>query len=107
MDGLQASGGTHMLPALSATLSQPVSDGYLRQVIFITDGAVGNENGIFRALQQQLGEARLFTVGIGSAPNSHFMTRAAQFGRGSFTYINDQTRCNKAWTPCFAAWNRR
>ena len=101
VDGLQASGGTHMLPALSATLSQPVSNGYLRQVIFITDGAVGNENGIFRALQQQLGEARLFTVGIGSAPNSHFMTRAAQFGRGSFTYINDQNQVQQGMDTLF------
>ncbi len=101
VDGLQASGGTHMLPALSDTLDQPVSDGYLRQVIFITDGAVGNENGIFRALQQQLGEARLFTVGIGSAPNSHFMTRAAQFGRGSFTYINDQNQVQQGMDTLF------
>ncbi len=101
VDGLQASGGTHMLPALSDTLNQPVRDGYLRQVIFITDGAVGNENGIFRALQQQLGEARLFTVGIGSAPNSHFMTRAAQFGRGSFTYINDQNQVQQGMDTLF------
>lgn len=101
VDSLQASGGTHMLPALSATLSQPASDGYLRQVIFITDGAVGNENGIFRALHQQLGEARLFTVGIGSAPNSHFMTRAAQFGRGSFTYINDQNQVQQGMDTLF------
>ena len=101
VDSLQASGGTHMLPALSATLSQPTSDGYLRQVIFITDGAVGNENDIFRALHEQLGEARLFTVGIGSAPNSHFMTRAAQFGRGSFTYINDQNQVQQGMDTLF------
>jgi Ca-activated chloride channel family protein len=101
VDSLQASGGTHMLPALSATLSQHTSDGHLRQVIFITDGAVGNENGIFRALHQQLGEARLFTVGIGSAPNSHFMTRAAQFGRGSFTYINDQNQVQQGMDTLF------
>ena len=101
VDSLQASGGTHMLPALSATLGQPVSDGYLRQVIFITDGAVGNENGIFRALHDQLGEARLFTVGIGSAPNSHFMSRAAQFGRGSFTYINDQNQVQQGMDTLF------
>ena len=101
VDSLQASGGTHMLPALSATLGQPISDGYLRQVIFITDGAVGNEHGIFRALHQQLGEARLFTVGIGSAPNSLFMTRAAQFGRGSFTYINDQNQVQQGMDTLF------
>src|SRR6185295_9996367 len=32
---------------------------------------------------------RLFTVGIGSAPNSFFMRKAAEFGRGSFTYIGN------------------
>jgi len=31
----------------------------------------------------------LFTVGIGSAPNSHFMRKAARAGRGTFTYIGD------------------
>ncbi len=101
VDSLEAGGGTHMLPALSATLSQPARDGYLRQVIFITDGAVGNEHGIFQALHEQLGEARLFTVGIGAAPNSHFMTRAAQFGRGSFTYINDQNQVQKGMDTLF------
>ena len=29
----------------------------------------------------------LFTIGIGSAPNSHFMRKAAQFGRGTYTHI--------------------
>lgn len=101
VDSLEAGGGTHMLPALSATLSQPARDGYLRQVIFITDGAVGNEHRIFQALHEQLGEARLFTVSIGAAPNSHFMTRAAQFGRGSFTYINDQNQVQKGMDTLF------
>jgi len=36
-----------------------------------------------------LGDSRLFTVGIGSAPNSYFMTRAATIGRGTHTYIGD------------------
>jgi len=32
---------------------------------------------------------RLFTIGIGSAPNSYFMNRAAKFGRGTYTYIGN------------------
>src|SRR5690606_6190648 len=31
-----------------------------------------------------------FTVGIGSAPNSYFMRKSAQFGRGTFTFIGSQ-----------------
>ena len=46
-----------------------------------------NEEALFALLRERLGGSRLFTVGIGSAPNSHFMTRAAQLGRGTFTYI--------------------
>jgi Ca-activated chloride channel family protein len=38
-------------------------------------------------VKQHLGASRLFTVGIGSAPNSHFMRKAARFGRGTFTHI--------------------
>src|SRR5690606_1301462 len=38
---------------------------------------------------ERLGASRLFTVAIGSAPNSHFMTKAAQFGRGTFTHIGE------------------
>jgi Ca-activated chloride channel family protein len=84
---LDAGGGTVMLPALRAALARHGESGFVRQVVFLTDGAVGNEAALFREIHQNLGDTRLFTVGIGSAPNSHFMRKAAQFGRGSFTYI--------------------
>jgi Ca-activated chloride channel family protein len=92
---LDASGGTEMLPALQAALiSSPEPDAsetqpLLRQVIFITDGAVGNESELFEQLSAHVGVSRLFTVGIGSAPNSWFMRKAAQFGRGTYTHIGD------------------
>jgi Ca-activated chloride channel homolog len=85
--GLNAEGGTEMLTALRLALRDRAPEGMLRQVIFLTDGSVGNEEQLFNTIQQQLGASRLFTVGIGSAPNSFFMTRAARFGRGTFTYI--------------------
>lgn len=88
VNALQAGGGTEMLPALHAAFNSLDADNHaLRQIVFITDGAVGNEVELFKAIHQQLGNSRLFTVGIGSAPNSYFMRKAAQFGRGTFTYI--------------------
>jgi Ca-activated chloride channel family protein len=48
---------------------------------------VGNEEELFEVIGAQLGQSRLFTIGIGSAPNSHFMRKAAEFGRGTFTHI--------------------
>ncbi len=90
--GLEAGGGTEMMSALTAAFGQRSPPelhrvGRVRQIIFITDGSVGNEAQLFDHIQAHLGERRLFTVGIGSAPNAHFMTRAAKFGRGTFTYV--------------------
>lgn len=87
---LEADGGTEMLPALRAALvdANPDDSTRLRQVVFLTDGAIGNESELFTAIQNGLGRSRIFTVGIGSAPNSYFMTRAATYGRGSFTHIS-------------------
>ena len=88
---LHADGGTEMLPALQLALDGHEHPGRLRQVIFLTDGSVGNEAQLFAAIHERLGDNRLFTVGIGSAPNSHFMREAARLGRGTFTYIGSVT----------------
>lgn len=85
---LRANGGTNMRPALQHALQSVPSESHLRQIIFITDGAVGNEEGLYELIDTGLGKARLFTVGIGSAPNSWFMRKAAEVGRGTFTIIS-------------------
>jgi Ca-activated chloride channel family protein len=90
--GLTADGGTEMLPALEAALRTQgsVAPGALRQVVFLTDGAIGNEEQLFAEISKNRGDARVFTVGIGSAPNTHFMTKAAEIGRGTFTLIGSE-----------------
>jgi len=86
---LQANGGTEIAPALNAALDNAYSREHIRQVIFLTDGSVGNEAALFKIIEKKLQNSRLFTVGIGSAPNSYFMSEAAALGRGTFTYIGD------------------
>jgi Ca-activated chloride channel family protein len=86
---LRARGGTEMKPALETALTKDAAPGFVRQVVFLTDGAVGNEGELIQLIRERLGDRRLFTIGIGSAPNSFFLTKAAQFGRGTFTYIGD------------------
>src|SRR3989454_615279 len=88
---LRADGGTEMLPALLQALDGHEHPGRLRQVIFLTDGAVGNEARLLSTIHERLGDSRLFTIGIGSAPNGHFMRDAARLGRGTFTYIGSTT----------------
>lgn len=101
---LEAEGGTEMLPALRAALTAqgPVADGALRQIVFLTDGAIGNEAELFDAISRQRGEARVFTVGIGSAPNSFFMTRAAEIGRGTFTHVGSDAQIGPRMGELFA-----
>ncbi|MCW8826618.1 MAG: marine proteobacterial sortase target protein, partial [Gammaproteobacteria bacterium] len=89
IDSLNAGGGTEMLSALKLALRVQPEEAFLRQVVFLTDGNVSNERDLFSYIASHLGENRLFTVGIGSAPNSFFMKKAAQAGRGSYTFIKD------------------
>ncbi len=85
---LSADGGTEMRPALELALHSPAAEAHLKQIIFITDGSVGNEQELFSLIEASLGNARLFTVGIGSAPNGWFMRKAAEAGHGSYTYVS-------------------
>ncbi len=98
---LAANGGTEMAPALDLALDGKKNHERIRQVIFLTDGSVGNEVALFHLIESRLGDSRLFTVGIGSAPNSFFMSRAATIGRGSFTYIGKTSEVQQKMSLLF------
>jgi Ca-activated chloride channel family protein len=89
VSALQAAGGTEMVPAMRAALtdSAEAETDHVRQVVFLTDGAIGNEQQLFETITAMRGRSRVFMVGIGSAPNTYLMTRASELGRGAFTHI--------------------
>jgi Ca-activated chloride channel family protein len=101
VNGLVADGGTEMIGALKFALSQGNDPADLKQGVFITDGSIGNESALFKFINTQLGNVRLFTVGIGSAPNSYFMNKVAKFGRGSSTFIADLQQVNEKMARLF------
>ncbi len=101
VDQLEAEGGTEMTPALALALKDQKKTAKIRQVVFITDGAVGNEQYLFEYIAKHIGDSRLFTIGIGSAPNSFFMERAARVGRGSATHIANFYEVNQEMTKLF------
>jgi Ca-activated chloride channel family protein len=101
--GLQAGGGTEMLPALLHLMRKPISSDYLRHIILLTDGDLGNEEQIFAALRSDLGNSRLYTIAIGSAPNLFLATKMAQFGRGTFTHIADISEIQEQMSRLFAS----
>jgi Ca-activated chloride channel homolog len=103
---LVADGGTEMRGALELALSMPTASGFLRQIVFITDGAVSNEAEIVRMIHDRGGDSRLFTVGIGAAPNAWFMREAAAAGRGSYLFIADVSQVRDRMQDLFAKLER-
>ena len=83
VQGLTAEGGTEMLAPLIEAFAMPATPSHLRQVVLITDGAISNEAQLLNHIEHGRGEARLFAVGIGSAPNAHILRRMAEAGRGA------------------------
>ncbi|KLN61261.1 hypothetical protein WH96_07930 [Kiloniella spongiae] len=103
VSSLEADGGTEMLPALEAALEDqtPHDKSTLRQIVFLTDGAIGNEKQMFDTIVKKRGRSRIFTVGIGSAPNSHFMNRASSYGKGTFTHIGSEQQVRSRMNELF------
>lgn len=84
---LEAVGGTEMLPAMHAAFDDSHKKDGLRQIVFLTDGAISNEQQLLDVIASRRDRSRLFMVGIGSAPNTYLMNKASELGRGTFTHI--------------------
>jgi Ca-activated chloride channel family protein len=104
--GLTANGGTEMHAPLEIALSSPSDPEYLQQIVFITDGSVGNEAELIKLIHDSIGEKRLFTVGIGAAPNAYFLGEAAVAGRGSYTFIAERDQVGARMQDLFAKLER-
>ncbi len=102
VSSLMANGGTEIAKALVEALDSRIDHKRIRQVLFVTDGSVGNEQELLDLIATRLGDSRLFTVGIGSAPNSYFMSRAARMGRGSYVYIGKKSEVQLKMGQLFA-----
>ena len=98
-DGAGDEGRAHRCAAEESNL--------LRQVVFLTDGAIGNEQQLLELIGDMRGRSRVFMVGIGSAPNSFLMTRAAEIGRGTFTHIGSVDQVEERMRALFENWKVR
>jgi Ca-activated chloride channel homolog len=86
---LNAGGGTIMGPSLAMSMRDPVPTGFLRQIVFVTDGLIANESQVLDQVRNDIGDSRLFTVGIGHGVNSEFLRQLSDIGRGSHTLIGE------------------
>jgi len=103
---LNAEGGTEMAPALQQAFAGAPPDSMVRQVVLATDAAIHNEAALLSLIETTRNEARVFPVGIGSAPNSHFLRRAAELGRGTEVVIRDILDVNQQMGQLFARLDR-
>lgn len=88
LDTLEGSGGTQMIEGIKAALNFPHDERRLRFVAFLTDGFIGNEVDILQAVHARVGASRIFSFGVGSAPNRYLMNRMAKLGRGAVAYLS-------------------
>ncbi|MBX9948880.1 MAG: VIT and VWA domain-containing protein [Candidatus Obscuribacterales bacterium] len=94
-----ARGGTELEPALAEALGEfkygkrADASGI---IVILTDGQVGNESYVYKRLQEDLGDARVFTVGIDTAVNGGILTRMATLGGGTSALVTPGAKLEKA-----------
>ncbi|MFO0627194.1 MAG: VIT domain-containing protein [Polyangiales bacterium] len=87
LEHLQASGGTNQLDGIHAALSLPGDAMRLRYVVFMTDGYIGNEGEVMALTHREIGQARIFSFGVGAAVNRYLLDEVAEAGRGVAEYL--------------------
>jgi Ca-activated chloride channel homolog len=97
---VEARGGTELDLAMREALEQlrgrGESAGRAPVVVLLTDGQVGDESSVLKRLQSELGEARVFTVGIDTAVNDGFLRRLAALGGGTSSFVEPGARLEDA-----------
>lgn len=89
IQNLSAGGGTYMLNGVQVALDTYADPERERYVMFLTDGAIGNDTTVLATIRDRVGDARLFGFGVGPAPNRWLLDEMARFGGGKTTWIRD------------------
>jgi Ca-activated chloride channel family protein len=88
IDAIEGEGGTSMTEGIRFALGVPRNSERLRYVVFMTDGYIGNEADVFSLVAEHIGDARLFSLGVGSSVNRYLLDGLARMGRGAVTYVD-------------------
>ena len=83
---VEGRGGTEIIAALEAAFSMP-RDEKKRYIVFLTDGAVSADARALDQIRLKIGDARLFTFGIGPSVNRALLTHMAHLGRGTVEFL--------------------
>ena len=106
LDAMQADGGTEMINGVRAALDFPHDSSRFRFVTFMTDGYIGNETDILRAVHERIGASRIFSFGVGNSVNRYLMERMADAGRGVVAYLGLDSSAREVMDDFFARVSR-
>jgi len=92
LEGITARGGTNIHDALVEAVRQPVTEGRLPMVLFLTDGlpTVGERSEVaIREAVKSANDAgrRIFTFGVGYDVNAPLLDSVARASRGATTFV--------------------
>jgi len=99
LSSLSDRGGTELEGALRVALQalqQKETSLKQRVVVLLTDGQIGDESAVLKRLQQNLGDCRVFAVGIDTAVNEALLNRLAALGGGSAHFVVPGEKLNEA-----------
>jgi Ca-activated chloride channel homolog len=98
---INVGGGTEMQPAIEAGLRFFEAGDRDQVLILLTDGDVGNPDSLLTRIEANIGHVRLFTLGIGSAPNAALLNKVAELGRGQARFIGDAAAIERELADLF------
>lgn len=98
---LKADGGTELQAALHEVLTMPRSEDHLPWVVLLTDGDVGNETQLLSMVHKSEHQNRIFSFGLGSAPNRYLLTKLGEVGGGFATVIEPDRDLTLTMTQFF------
>ncbi|CAH8472002.1 unnamed protein product [Schistosoma rodhaini] len=90
-------GGTEAYNALKAALhSTPSGKGWFKQIIFLTDGDVGNADEVIGLVRMNVDKARVFTIGLGQGVSTALIGGVARAGNGTAEFVRDPSQLQSA-----------
>jgi len=89
LEDQQGGGGTELLSGLRMAMKMPHEAGTSRSFVVITDGYIAGEAEAFQYVRDHLGEANVFSFGIGSGVNRYLVEGIAKAGFGEPFVVTD------------------
>lgn len=83
-------GQTQMFGVITAVVTNPVKEGYVRHIIIITDGEVEDQEAVHGAVQRHVSTTTFSVIRIGKDAIENFPRSVARLGHGSCALVTDE-----------------